>query len=144
MRRVALDTNVLFSALVSPRGASYQILSLVIEDELICTATPALWAEYEEQLSAERFRALTPLSPREVDDVLDYLAAIVEPAYNDYVWRGLLPDEDDAIVVETAFNGRADVLITFNTDHFEAIRDRVPFLIQRPGEFLNNWRKSSS
>jgi putative PIN family toxin of toxin-antitoxin system len=138
--RIVLDTNVLFAGLVSPRGASYQMLSAVIEGELTCVATPALWAEYEEQLTGERFCALTPLSPQEVDDVLDYLAALVQPTYNDYVWRGILSDEDDAIVVESAFNGQADALITFNVDHFENIRNTVSFAIQRPGEFLRNWR----
>jgi len=138
---IVLDTNVLFAGLVSPRGASYQVLSLVVEGECTCACTPALWAEYEEQLSSERFRVLTPLSSREVDDFLDYLASIVEPVRNDFVWRGILPDEDDAMVVETAFNGNADVLVTFNTEHFKAIENQVPFRIQHPGEFLKTWRK---
>ena len=139
--RTVLDTNVLFSGLVSPRGASFHILDLIVEGECICLATTALWAEYEEQLSSQRFHQLTLLSIREVDDVLDFLASIVEPVHNDFVWRGILPDEDDAIVVETAFNGNADALITFNTGHFQAIGDQVSFRIQHPGDFLKSWKE---
>lgn len=138
---VVLDTNVLFSALISPQGGAYRVLSLVIDGELIAAATPALWAEYEEQLSSERFRALTPLSEPQVDDVLDYLASLVEPAHNDFTWRGLLADADDALVAEAAFNSGAAVLITSNIDHFLALRGQVSFKIQTPTDFLKARRR---
>lgn len=138
---VVLDTNVLFAALISSHGATYRILSLVIDGDLICAATPALWAEYEEQLSSERFRALTPLSEQQVDDVLDYLASIVEPAHNDFTWRGILSDEDDALVAEAAFNSGAEVLVTSNIDHFRVLRGQVSFKIQTPEDFLKARRR---
>ena len=141
--RVVLDTNVLFAALVSSRGASYQILSLVLEGDLACAATPALWAEYEEQLSSDRFRELTPLSLEQVGDVLDYLASIVVRVRNDFVWRGILMDEDDAIAVESAFNAGADALITLNPRHFQAIQEQVSFRIETPGEFFRSWKEQS-
>ena len=141
---VVLDTNVLFAGLVSSRGAAYRVISLVIDGDLTCAATPALWAEYEEQLSSERFWALTPLSRQQVDDVLDYLASIVKPVGNDFTWRGILSDEDDALVVEAAFNVGADALFTFNVDHFRALRDQVSFQIQPPDVFLRGWRRRKS
>jgi len=136
-----LDTNVLFSGLISPHGAAYRVLSLVIGGQLTCAATPALWAEYEEQLTSERFRALTPLSEQQVDDVLDYLASIVRQTRNDFTWRGILSDEDDALVTESAFNASADGLITFNVAHFRILRGQVSFTIQTPDEFLRAWRR---
>lgn len=138
---VVLDTNVLFAGLISPHGAAYRVLSLVIDGDLTCAATPALWAEYEEQLSSERFRALTPLSEQQVDDVLDYLASIVRPARNDFTWRGILSDEDDALVAEAAFNAGADALVTFNVDHFRVLHSQVSFKIQTPNAFLKSWRR---
>lgn len=138
---VVLDTNVLFAGLISPYGAAYQVLSLVTAGRLTCAATPALWAEYEEQLSSARFRALTPLSAQQVDDVLDYLATLVRPAYNDFTWRGILADEDDALVAEAAFNAGADALVTFNTDHFRVLRGQVSFQVQTPDDFLKQWRR---
>ena len=138
---IVLDSNVLFAGLISPHGASYQILSRVIEGAWTCAATPALWMEYEEQLHSERFGTLTPLSLVQIDDFLDYLASVIQPVRNDFVWRGILFDEDDAIVVESAYNANADALITFNVHHFQTIRDQVSFQIQRPGDFLKARRE---
>ena len=139
--KIVLDTNVLMAALISPRGASYVVLDSVVSGDNVIVATPALWAEYEEQLSSPRFRQLTPLERRDVDDILDYLASVVVTAANDFVWRGILPDEDDAMVVETAFNGDAEFLVTFNENDFTSIRHQVPFQIVTPAEFPRAWRQ---
>lgn len=134
--KIVLDTNVLTAALISPFGASFRVLEKIVAGDLRVVATPALWAEYEEQLSGARFTSLTPLSRREVDDILDYLASVVEPVVNDFVWRGILPDEDDAMVVEAAFNGDADFMLTFNTTDFETVRGQVSFEIATPARLL--------
>ena len=141
---VVLDANVLFAGLISPHGASYQILSLAIGGVLTCAATPALWAEYEEQLHSERFLELTPLSLTQINDFLDYLASVIQPVRNDFVWRGILLDEDDAIVAESAYNANVDALITFNVKHFQTLRNQVSFQIQRPGEFLKTYKEQQS
>ncbi len=138
---VVLDSNILFAGLISSRGASYQILSLVLEGTLTCAATPALWTEYEEQLHSKRFLERTPLSLAQINDFLDYLASVIQPVQNDFVWRGILLDEDDAIVVESAYNSNADVLITFNVRHFLTLRNQVSFEIQRPGDFLKTYQE---
>lgn len=137
---IVIDTNVLFSGLISPKGASFSILELAIAGEVNIAATPALWAEYEEQLSSERFVALTSLSRQDVDDILDYLASIVQRVRNDFVWRGILFDEDDAIVVESAYNASTDYLVTHNASHFVSIEDEVTFQITAPAGFLAAWR----
>lgn len=139
---IVLDTSVLLAGLTSPRGASYQILSQAIEGTLICAATPALWTEYEEQLHSERFLDRTPLSVTQIDDFLDYLASVIQPVRNEFVWRGIL--EEDAIVAESAYNANADVLVTLNVDHFQTIREQVSFQIQPPGEFLKIWKGQST
>jgi predicted nucleic acid-binding protein len=35
------------------------------------------------------------------------------------LWRPVLADPGDDLVLETAVNGRADVVVTFNRRHFE-------------------------
>ena len=61
------------------------------------------------------------------------------PVRNDFVWRGFLPDADDDMVVEAAFNGSAAALVTFNTRDFADLKSRLPFRIQTPGQFLQFW-----
>jgi hypothetical protein len=49
-----------------------------------------------------------------VEAILDGLAAIMEPVRLHFLWRPLLPDSDDDMVLETAINGRATAIVTFN------------------------------
>jgi len=47
-----------------------------------------------------------------------YLAGLVEPAKPYYLWRQQRGDVADEMVLETAINGRADCIATFNAGHF--------------------------
>ncbi|WP_232302723.1 PIN domain-containing protein, partial [Elstera litoralis] len=53
-----------------------------------------------------------------VTNFLDYLAGLVEPVQLHYLWRPQLGDVADEMVLETAINGTADCIVTFNTRHF--------------------------
>ena len=46
------------------------------------------------------------------------LAVMVEPIRISYLWRPVLMDTDDELVLETAVNGRADTVVTFNRRRF--------------------------
>ena len=65
---VVLDANVLFAGLISPHGASYQILSLRDWRRIDLCSNACALAEYEEQLHSERFLELTPLSLKQIND----------------------------------------------------------------------------
>jgi hypothetical protein len=71
----------------------------------------ASWALPPEQLKEIGLRA------QEVDDVLDALAAVIEPVALRFLWRPRLKDPADEMVFETAVNGGADRLTTFNVRH---------------------------
>ena len=47
---------------------------------------------------------------------------VAEPVRLAYLWRPLLTDTDDNMVIETAINGRADVLVTLNLRDFGAAK----------------------
>jgi predicted nucleic acid-binding protein len=46
----------------------------------------------------------------------------------------MLPDPDDNLVLETAVNGHAEVVITFNRRHFEPAAARFGIEIVSPAE----------
>jgi predicted nucleic acid-binding protein len=52
--------------------------------------------------------------------VLDELAGLCVPVAMDYRWRPIAADPDDDMVVETAINGRADLIVTFNISGMRA------------------------
>jgi hypothetical protein len=70
----------------------------------------ASWAPPPEQLKEIGLRA------EEADDVLDALAAVIEPVTLRFLWRPRLRDPTDEMVLETA-KGGADRLTTFNVRH---------------------------
>ena len=58
------------------------------------------------------------LSVREVQMLLDAFAAVAEPVRLAFSWRPMLLDPDDDMVLETAVNGGADAIVTFNPRDF--------------------------
>jgi predicted nucleic acid-binding protein len=74
----------------------------------------------------------------ELGAVLDTIPAIVTPATISYLERPMLRDPDDELVLETAVNCRADLVLTF--DELDvAGAERVMPRISRPGPALQKW-----
>ncbi len=77
-----------------------------------------LFLEYEAVLTRPEHLLASRLTEQQVNEFLDYLAGLVEPVKLHYLWRPQLGDVADEMVLETAINGRADCIVTFNTRHF--------------------------
>jgi predicted nucleic acid-binding protein len=76
--------------------------------------------EYEAVLTRSQQLSATGLSAAEMNAVLEAVAATVEPIQLRFLWRPRLRDPADEMVLETAVNGRADRLVTFNLRHLKA------------------------
>jgi putative PIN family toxin of toxin-antitoxin system len=126
------DTNVLYAALRSRRGASRRLLDHVLDGELTLHLTVPLVLEYEEVLVRERDAV-----GAKYRDIVIVLAALAEvgtwhKVY--YLWRPFV-DPDDAHVLEAATAASCPNLVTFNTKDFsEAPRLGVDVLT--PSQFL--------
>jgi putative PIN family toxin of toxin-antitoxin system len=118
--RYVLDTNVLVAALRSERGASRKLLLYALDGGIVTLASVPLMIEYEAVLTRPEHVSATGLSVDETNAVLDVLAAAVEPIKLRFLWRPRLKDPADEMVLETAVNGRADRLVTFNLRHLKA------------------------
>lgn len=114
--RIVLDTNVLVAGLRSRRGASHQVLQRVGTGRFVHVVSVPLVFEYEDVL--RRRNSGLRLSAGEVDAVLDYLCATGEHQPIHFLWRPLLPDPRDDLVLEVAVNGQCDKIITFNSRDF--------------------------
>ena len=77
-----------------------------------------LFLEYEAVLTRPEQLLATGLTVSGVNGFLDYLAGIVEPVCLHYLWRPQLNDVADEMVLETAINGGAEFIVTFNQRHF--------------------------
>jgi predicted nucleic acid-binding protein len=76
----------------------------------------------------------------EVDEVLAELIKVGVRVRSSFRWRLDLPDVDDNMVLETAINGGADALITFNVRHFVRASRNFGIRIISPGQALAETR----
>jgi predicted nucleic acid-binding protein len=74
----------------------------------------------------------------EVNEILDAIASVVTPVLLRFLWRPRLKDPADEMVLETAVNGEADRLITFNLRHLAEAADEFGVRAVLPREA---WRE---
>ena len=134
--RVTIDTNVLVAGLGSRNGASFQVLSHWLDGSFVACASVPLWLEYEATLKRDDLRKMHGLADREIDVLLDAWATHVVPVELQFTWRPQLRDPKDEMVLETALNGRADALVTFNRADFEEAAQRFRLPLWRPQDLL--------
>jgi putative PIN family toxin of toxin-antitoxin system len=130
--RVVLDTDVIVAGVISSGGASRAWLLAALRGDVEALVSVPLVLEYEAVLkrpdSLKRARATT----QDIDYMLDALlraAVLVDVAF---LWRPSLRDPGDEMVLETAVNGRADWLITFNARDFAGAA-RFGIKVGQPG-----------
>jgi putative PIN family toxin of toxin-antitoxin system len=138
--RCALDTSVLVAALRSRLGASAALLHEVAARKIELVASPAVFLEYEAVLKRERHG----LAAEHVDGFLAELAKLIHPAEIRYLWRPLLPDADDEMVMEAAINGRAKAIVTHNRRDFERAAARFGIKVLSPAQLLNILRQKGT
>jgi putative PIN family toxin of toxin-antitoxin system len=136
MRRVVLDTSVLVSGLRSRNGASFAVLRLVADRQVVPLVTTALFLEYEAVLGRPEHRAVHGLSVEELDRLMAGFAALAEPVDVHFLWRPQLGDPKDEMVLEAATNGRADALVTHNVRDFRGVGRRFNISIVTPAQLV--------
>jgi putative PIN family toxin of toxin-antitoxin system len=139
MLRAVLDTNVLISARRSRTGASNELLRLLDRSAFQMLVSVPLFLEYEAVLTRPEHLLATGLDASSVNGFLGYLAALVEPVKLHYLWRPQLSDVADEMVLETAINGRANCIVTFNVAHFTPASHFGVEVIS-PADFLGRLR----
>ena len=130
-----LDTNVLVAALRSDGGASRRILASALDREIDLLISVPLLIEYEAVLSRPEHLTACGLRLEEVGTLLDALLAVAEPVRLRFLWRPQLKDPADEMVLETAVNGGAERLVTFNLRHLESAAKRFGILAANPPQF---------
>ncbi len=116
---ITVDTNIIFSALYSNKGASYLIIQMIIDEKLKVAISPQIYFEYYDVLTRKENLELLNLSINEIEDFLDLLALLAQKQSIYYLLRPNLPDENDNIFVECAFASNSDYLITSNIKDFK-------------------------
>ena len=137
---VVLDTDVLVAAVRSRLGASRAWVRAVLTREATLLLSVPLALQYEAVLTRSEHLAASGASIAQITALLDVLCAFCRPVEISFLWRPMLRDPDDEMVLETAANGRADRLLTFNERHFTGA-DRLGVIVERPGPAWRSWRQ---
>ena len=136
MRAYVLDTDVLVAAFRSDAGASRRVLLAALAQRFELLLSVPLMFEYEAVLNRPEHMTASGASTEDVRAVLDGLAAVGKRVKLAFRWRPMLPDSNDDMVLETAINGQAHAIVTFNQRDFNPVAAEFGCLVMRPGEFL--------
>jgi putative PIN family toxin of toxin-antitoxin system len=142
--RLVLDTDVVVSAFRSDRGASRQLLLAALDKRIAMLASVPLFIEYEAVLTRPEQIEYIGLTVRETLSVLDALAAIIEPVELRFLWRPMAADPNDDMVLETAVNGGANSIATFNIRHLRPAARVFGIDATRPNEIWQKIQESES
>ena len=134
MTRIVIDSNVVVAAMRSKKGWSHRLVyALGIDPRWQPCISGPLLQEYTEQVFGHA--CIPGWTRKECDDFLNYICASCQWVQVHFLWRPLLPDEDDHMVLEAAIAASANFIITFNKQDFEPAKS---FGIQMltPREFM--------
>jgi len=135
--RVVLDPNVLVSALITPRGASAQLLVELREGAFELVASPLLLDELADVLRRPKLRRyVTEEEGATFVELIRSASVLIEDPPAPAVRIG--DDPGDEYLVSLARAARVDALVS-GDPHLLALRGRIP--VQAPREFLDSLKR---
>lgn len=138
MKAYVLDTDVLVAAFRSDAGASRWLLQAARDRRFTLLLSVPLMLEYESVLTRPEHIAASGATAEDVSAVLDELALVGERVELALRLRPMLSDPNDEMVLETAINGRADAIVTFNERHFSPAAERFRCAVLRPSKTVRH------
>ena len=132
--RLILDTAVMVAAIRSDAGASRRLLLAALERRLTLLVSVPLMIEYQAVMTRPEHLKASGLSAADIEVLLDAVAAVAEPVRLAFLWRPIVRDPDDDMVLEAAVNGKADALVTFNLRDFAGVANKFSIAVLSPGE----------
>ena len=138
--KMVLDTDVVVAAFRSTTGASAVLLRLARHGEITIAISVALMLEYEAVLTREEHLVAASQTVEDAHDLLNVLSDFAIKVDIDYIWRPQTRDPADEMVLETAINGQADAIVTFNRRDFGDAPSRFGVGCWLPSEALEKVR----
>lgn len=130
---IVIDCNVIVSGLRSSAGMSFQLLQLIGSDTFTMHLSVPLLMEYEEVLQRQLPHLM--VDSDDVEKLLGYYVTVGSLHEIFYLWRPVLRDPDDEMVLELAVKCNAAYIVTFNKRDFRGV-DQFGIELVTPAEFL--------
>ena len=135
MMRAVIDTNILIRSILNPNGPTGRILEFLRAGRFQLLYSEQLLEELADVLGRPRFRGKYNISTDNVSDILSLLVQEgeeVSPSASIEACR----DPKDNKVLEAAFFGQADVIVTGDDDLF-ALHPFEGIQVLSPADFLS-------
>ncbi|SMO46834.1 putative toxin-antitoxin system toxin component, PIN family [Gracilimonas mengyeensis] len=133
VHQIVLDTNIIYSALRSKRGASYRLMSLLNSSKFEFNLSVPLIIEYEDVL-VRKIETLN-FDASQISQFLDYLCLIGNWHEVYFLWRPVLKDPKDDMVLELAVRANCKYIVTYNKTDFQGV-DKFGVKLATAKEFL--------
>lgn len=127
---------MIVAAIRSDQGASNRLLAAGLRRQYALLVSVPLMLEYEAVLTRPEHLDAAGLTREHAGILLNAVAAVAEPIMLHFLWRPQVADPDDDMVLETAMNGRADGIATFNLRDLAAPARRFGLAALPPGRYL--------
>lgn len=133
-----MDTSVLVAAARSRNGASFAIMKQIPSTLFQPCLSVALYVEWQQVLS--RPENIPPgVSSEEVAGFLRYIASQAHLQEIYFLWRPVLKDPNDDMVLELAVASQSEIIVTHNVADFTGA-NRFGIDVIRPASFLARMR----
>jgi putative PIN family toxin of toxin-antitoxin system len=138
--RAVLDSTVLISAFMAPRGLSDELLRLAAEGRYVLVLADEIVVESESKLLTGRnIRRKSQHSDNDVREYAEALRELAEMVLDLPVVRGVVRDPNDDMVIACALKGQADRTVTRDKDLL-VLRSYQRTAIVTPEEFRRELR----
>jgi uncharacterized protein len=138
MNRVVIDTNVMVSAILAPKGTPAKILKLALDGEFEFILSPLLVQEIEAVMRYPKIVKLMKergVSFAETDDVLEKMRRVAIDVPGELALNVVPDDPKDDMVLACAMEGRADFIVTGDS-HLTDLKTFQGIPIVAPATFL--------
>lgn len=138
MMKIVLDTNVMVSAILSPRNASAQIMRLVLDDALNLAVSRDI---LDEAYRVVRYPKLVRLmkkhdiAPEEVEYIIERLSAIAVVTPGELTLDVIQDDPFDNKILACAVESEADFIIS-GDHHLTDLKEYQGITIVNPATFI--------
>ena len=141
MDKIVIDTNIFMSALFSRKGASFALLTYIVEQankdkKINCVSVPTILELEEVMCRGKHKERIKYLDDAEKYSFIDDIVFISHAIRLNYLWRPYLKDVKDDKILECAFNASAKYIVTYNIKDFEGVEADFDIKIITPKAYL--------
>lgn len=129
-KRVVFDTNILISAVLSPKGKPFQCTALAKQNLIVSITCREIMQEFEEKL-VNKFR----FESERVNKIIDEILAYSELVTLTIIPRVIVDDADDDSIIAAAVAGKANYILS-GDKHLLVLKQYQDITIKTAGDFL--------